>query len=308
MSILKNQETDLKKSKAVIKILLNTKNILLRIIMPKDIKKIVEHMLFKGMNNSKLLGMEYSFNVKELKIENNSVLVKLTPRFLNKVWLLGEMTAAMAFITGTLGDDNFGLDIYNVGIQAEKDGKTLIRIISSVKEGKKAGSGEVISWLRNSHVEDFTDKIKKTIFLVEGETELTAFPVIMKELYIDPKGYIIDIVPFSKENIKSMLVMSKHYDMARFVLFDNDKKDVVKDLTKSNLLDEGEYHIFKKGEFEDYIPSNILADSLNDLSPGLNITEKHISEERTKNKRTVKIINDFYRKKEMLLFFLENLL
>ncbi|MCD4723013.1 MAG: hypothetical protein K8S13_24615, partial [Desulfobacula sp.] len=81
------------------------------------------------------------------------------------------------------------------------------------------------------------------------------------------------------------------------VLFDNDKKDVVKDLTKSNLLDEGEYHIFKKGEFEDYIPSNILANSLNDLSPGLNITEEHISEERTKNKRTVKIINDFYRKK-----------
>ena len=244
-----------------------------------------------GLEHGTKLGMT-NFNIIDISIKNKALLIDYQPNVKNKVAIYCDISQVMGFISGLFGDDFETKDIHNIGVQAIVDGKPFIYILSSIDSAKAIGRGEAIYWLKNSIINDMS--LKEVYLLVEGLTEVSAYPILFKAKRYPVDAHLIKILPYSNKNLETMLSILKFKNEKYYLICDRDKTSVIEDLKRKGYFDHNNCYILDKGEFEDYVEAQAIVEILEKMTPGIGITTEYVEENRTRGKKTSKIILDYY--------------
>jgi len=241
--------------------------------------------------------LKKALNIIEIKKEGSGIIVKFEPESKNKLSVYSDLATIVSFIGGLYGNGAlWDTEVDFIGVQEVKNGEILVDIVSGHIATHAIMNRDPIAWLKNSHVNDRITEVKEITFFVEGPTEENAFPILFAAVGFSLEANGIHLKVFSQENLKTILRLADLWKQSFFILFDKDKAADVKDCIREGLLSKN-YHIFERGEFEDYMPAKILADALNELSDGLSISPDFIQRERHRGKKTIDIIGKYYHDK-----------
>lgn len=256
-------------------------------------KEQILTVLKGALNKGTEFDLDKSFEVNDVVIKDNAILVYYRSRIHNKFVIYNDFAQIIGFIHGFLINDFESQDIYNVGVHADCGDNKEIYILSPIESAKAIASGNAIYWLKNSIVNEQISFPEETYLLVEGESELIVFPILFRSINIDIEQYKIKIYPYSKFNIKTMLSLLTHKNDSFFLVCDNDKKREINDLKREGLLNSN-YHILSNGELEDYIDPLSLIDILKTFTPDITLTQEYININRSRGIGTSKIVAKFY--------------
>jgi len=237
------------------------------------------------------------YDVKSITLGEGGLLIHYVPKVENKVAIYSDICQIMAFITSFVGEELKKMGAYSIGVEAMKGGKTSsdnIYIVSTINVAEEIGKGNIVYWLKNSIVNEPYTAQKKVLLLIEGLTEVNAYPVLFKSMGYPIKAHRVEITPYAEENLKTLLYILKVINPNFFLVSDNDKSAEITNLDREGRFESGSYHILEKGEFEDYIEPEILVKILEKINPGIGITIEYIEAHRKKGKSTSKIIQDYY--------------
>jgi hypothetical protein len=244
-----------------------------------------------GLERGTKLGMT-NFNIIDISIKNKALLIDYQPNVKNKVAIYCDISQVMGFISGLFGADSETRDIHNIGVQAIVDGKPFIYILSSIDSAKAIGRGEAIYWLKNSIINDMS--LKEVYLLVEGETEVNAYPILFEARGYPLDPHLIKIIPYSNERLKTVLSILDFTNEKYYLTCDRDKTSEIADFKREGYFGHNNCYILSKGEFEDYVEAQAIVVILEKITPGIGITTEYVEENRTKGKKTSKIILDYY--------------
>lgn len=251
------------------------------------------NILKKSLTLGSKMGLEKSYDIKNVKIKDNSILVYYRSEIKNKIAIYVEIAQIVGFIHGFIGKDIKENNILHIGVQSLIDNEPYIYILSPLDAAEAIASGNPIYWLKNSIVNEPILEQKEIFFLVEGESEIVAFPLLFERMNYKIDAHRIKIFPFSKNHLKSILLILKYKNDAFYLICDKDKGKEIFDLKREGLLCEN-FHILKEGEFEDYIKPDALIEILSSFTPNLKITNDYIVKEKEKGLSTSKIISKYY--------------
>lgn len=106
--------------------------------------------------------------------------------------------------------------------------------------------------------------------IVEGVTELYAYPHLFRCIGMNPRSLGISIIPAGGSDAKKMLMHArilKAYDLPCLIVLDGDKHteaEKIKAEAKKILVIRGIY-VLKKHSFEDYLPLEIMIEVINEF-------------------------------------------
>lgn len=261
-------------------------------------KKQVLNVLKTALKDGKNFGLDKSFEVNNVLIKDNSILVYYKSKSNNKFLIYNDFSQIIGFIHGFLVNDFDEQKIFNVGVHADCGNQKEVYILSPIESAKAIANGNAIYWLKNSIINEQLTFPEETYLLVEGESEMIVFPILFKSINVDIEKYKIRIYPYSKFNIKTMLGLLKHKNDTFFLVCDNDKEKEISDLKREGLLDSN-YHILKEGELEDYIEPPSLIKILKTFTPDLTLSQEYIEENRSRGLGTSKIVAKFYHQESL---------
>ena len=261
-------------------------------------KTQVLDVLKKALNNGTNFGLDKDFEINDVAIKNNAILVYYRSRNHNKFVIYNDFALIIGFIHGFLVNDFDSQKIYNVGVHADCGNEKEIYILSPIASAKAISEGNTIYWLKNSIVNEQITFPEETYLLVEGESELVVFPILFKSIGINIDEHKIKIYPYSKFNIRSMLSLLNHKNDSFFLVCDHDKKREISDLKREGLLNSN-YHILKEGELEDYIEPPALIEILKTFTPDITLSPEYIETNRLNGLGTSKIVAKFYHQESM---------
>jgi hypothetical protein len=253
-----------------------------------DIAKVA---LCKGFQGIK------EYDVKSITLGEGGVLIYYIPKVENKVAIYSDICQIMAFITSFAGEELKKMGAYSIGVEAMKGGKTYsdnIYIVSTINVAEEIGKGNIVYWLKNSIVNEPYTAQKEVLLLVEGLTEINAYPVLFKSMGYPITAHRIKMFPYSEQNLKTVLSILEFKKECYYLVCDKDKSAEIMNLDRGDCFEAGSYHILEKGEFEDYIEPDILVKILEKINPGIGVTIEYIEAHRKKGKSTSKIIQDYY--------------
>lgn len=254
-------------------------------------KNNVIHILKKSLNEASHL--DKSFNVSDIVIKDNSILVYYKPDSHNNLLIFSDFSMVIGFIYGFLKNDFFEQKIYNVGIYADCGNEKEIYIISPIKSAEAITKGDAIYWLHNSYISEQLILPEEKYLLVEGESEQVVFPILFESIGIDIDKYKIKIYPYSKFNLKTLLSLFNHKKDSFFLVCDSDKKNEILNLKREGLLNNN-YCILKNGELEDYIDPLPLIKILKTFTPNIALLPEYIENNRLRGLGTSKIVQKYY--------------
>ena len=263
-------------------------------LMDRIPERQITNTIKMALKNGPIFGMQKSINVINVVIENKSLVVNYVPEVKNKISVYEDITQIMGFITAFIGADLETKRIYTLGVQAIVDRKPYIYVVSPIVVAKEIGKGNIIYWMNNSIISESFTAQKEIFFMVEGPTELNAYPILFKSMGFNINANRINIISYSNMNLRSLLWISKYKSDLYYLVCDNDKSQEISDLNKEGFFEYNNYHILKKGEFEDYVTSEALVQILERMNPGIGISIEYLDENRCNGKPTSKIITDYY--------------
>lgn len=237
------------------------------------------------------------YNLENISLVDNSILIHYVPNVENKVAIYSDICQIMAFITSFAGEELKKMGIYSIGIEAMTGGKTSsdnIYIVSTIDVAAEIGKGNIVYWLNNSIVNEPITSQKEVLLLVEGLTEINAYPIIFKSMGYPITAHRIKMFPYSEQNLKTVLSILEFKKNCYYLVCDKDKSDEIMNLDREGYFEFGTHHILEKGEFEDYVEPDTLVEILENLNPGIGITIEYIETNRKKGKSTSKIIQEYY--------------
>lgn len=167
----------------------------------KQILEIIKQALIHGNK----YGLDKEFNVKDVEIKDHSLLVYYSSEVGNKFAIYNDFAVIIGFIYSFLIGEFLDNRIYNIGINAELNDKNELYILSPIESAKAISEGNSIYWLKNSIVNEHLIYPAECYLLVEGESEVEAFPILFRAINVDIDQYKIQIVPYSKHNLRTML-------------------------------------------------------------------------------------------------------
>ena len=145
------------------------------------------------------------YNVKDISLGDNSVLIHYIPKVENRVAIYSDICQIMAFITSFAGEELKKMGVYSIGVEAMTGGKTSsdnIHIASTINVAEEIGKGNVVYWLKNSIVNEPITAQKEVLLLVEGSTEINAYPILFKSTGYPLTAHRIKMFPYSEHNLK----------------------------------------------------------------------------------------------------------
>ncbi len=237
------------------------------------------------------------YNVKNIFLGDNSVIIRYVPKVENRVAIYSDICQIMAFITSFAGEELKKMDVYSIGVEAITEGKTSsdnIYIASTINVAAEIGKGNVVYWLKNSIVNEPLTSQKEVLLLVEGSTEMNAYPILFKSMGYPITAHRIKIFPYSEHNLKAVLSILEFKESHYYLVCDKDKSNEIMNLNREGYFKLGEYHILENGEFEDYVEPEILVNVLENMNHGIGITTEYIDINRKKGESTSKIIQKYY--------------
>lgn len=244
-----------------------------------------------------IFNLKEKYNIKDIILEDNYLLVHYIPKVDNKIAIYSDICQIMAFINGFIGEELKVIKVYSIGVEAVIIGQPSrdnIYIVSTIDVVKEIGRGNIVHWLKNSIVNEPISTQKEVLLLVEGPTEISAYPILFKSMGYPMIAHRIHLYPYSEQNLKSVLSMLIYKEIYFYLVCDIDKSMDIIDLDRAGYFKFGGYHILKNGEFEDYVESDTLVQILEKIDPGIGIDAKYIDENRARGKATSKIIDDYY--------------
>ncbi|EIJ43095.1 hypothetical protein BegalDRAFT_2241 [Beggiatoa alba B18LD] len=256
----------------------------------ENVLNTLKHFLKNGVNLNK------KFNILNITIQNHAILINYESDTKNTFCIYNDFSTIMGFIHGALAKEFSTQKIYNVGIQASYKKENQIYILSPIESVKAIAQGNAIYWLNNSIINKPLNPLKEVYVLVEGESELVAFPILFEFIGVNIEQHNIKLIPYSKNNLKTSLVMLKHTNSAFYLICDKDKEKIISDLKRENLLKNNCY-VLPKGEFEDYIAPELLIDILKSFTPNIDINKNYIEYHRESGISTSKLIAKYYNDK-----------
>lgn len=244
------------------------------------------------------------YNIKNIYLDED-ILIRYVPKVENKIAILSDICQIMAFITSFAGEELKNMGIQSISVEAMKEDKISldnICVVTPINVAEEIGKGNIVDWLKNSTITSPNTTQKKVFLLVEGPTEINAYPILIKsishpifKLMCYPiKENLIEIFPYARHNLKSLLTFIEFEKNCYYVICDKDKSDEIMNLNREGYFKFGKYHILENGEFEDYVEPEILVEILENMNPGIGITIEYIEAGRKKGKSTSKIIQDYY--------------
>jgi hypothetical protein len=239
------------------------------------------------------------YNVKNLSLGENSVLIYYTPKVENRVAIYSDICQIMAFITSFAGEELKKMGVYSIGVEAMTGGKTSsdnIHIASTINVAEEIGKGNVVYWLKNSIVNEPITAQNEVLLLVEGSTEINAYPILFKSMGHPITAHRIKMFPYSEQNLRTVLSILEFEKSYYYLVCDKDKSDEIMNLDREGHFKLGEYHILENGEFEDYVEPELLVRVLENMNPGIGLNAKYIETNREKGKTTSKIIQEYYHR------------
>jgi len=269
---------------------MNTDKIKMFEIMEKE---QIFAVLKDALKNGTKFELDKSFEVTNVLIKDNALLIYYRPINHNKFVIYNDFAQLVGFVHGFLINDFESQNIYNIGIHADCGDNKEIYILSPIESAKAIANGNAIYWLKNSIVNEQITSSEETYLLVEGESELIVFPILFKSINVDIEHFKIKIYPYSKFNLKTMLSLLTHKKDPFFLLCDNDKKREISDLKREKLLTSN-YHILEDGELEDYVAPSTIIEILKKFTPDITLTTEYIEANRLKGLGTSKIVAKFY--------------
>lgn len=255
----------------------------------KQLLEIIKHALTHGNK----YGLDKTFNIDDVLIKNHALLVYYSSEVSNRFAIYNDFALIIGFIHSFLIGEFQNNGIYNIGVHTKFTDKNELYILSPIDSAKAISEGNAIYWLKNSIVNENLTYPAESYLLVEGESEIEAFPILFKTINIDIDQYKIQIVPFSKHNLRTMLSVLKLKKEPFLLVCDGDKSKEISSLVREGLLNEN-YHILSQGEFEDFIDPTSMIKILKEFTPDINLQSQYIEEGRARNIGTSKIVAKFY--------------
>jgi hypothetical protein len=260
----------------------------------KQILEIIKQALINGRAH----GLDKSFNINAVHIKNNALLVYYNSEISNRFAIYNDFALIIGFIHSFLVGEFEDNGIYNIGVHTQFTDESELYILSPIESAKAISKGNTIYWLKNSIVNENLTYPAESYLLVEGESEIEAFPILFKSINIEIEQYKIQIIPYSKHNLRTMLSVLSIKNEPFILVCDNDKSKEIQDLVREGLLNDN-YHILTQGEFEDYIAPTSLIKILKDFTPDINLQSEYIEKDRGRNIGTSKIVAKFYHQESI---------
>jgi len=261
-------------------------------------EKQVLTILKQALKGGKKFGLDKTFNVIDVTIKNNAILVYYKSDINNRFAIYNDFASIIGFIHSFLVGDFGRQKIYNIGIHSKFEDESELYILSPIDSAKAIAEGNAIYWLKNSIVNEQLTYPIDSYLLVEGESEMEAFPILFRSINIEIEQYKIKLIPFSKQNLRTMLAVLNIKKEPFLLVCDKDKEKEITDLKREGLLDSN-YHILEKGEFEDYIDSQSLINILKTFTPDIGLSTDYIESNRLRGLGTSKIIAKFYHQESI---------
>ena len=104
--------------------------------------------------------------------------------------------------------------------------------------------------------------------IVEGDTELYAYPHLFTCLDMNPRGLGISIIPAGGSDAKKMVMHAKilkAYDLPCIIVLDKNKETEAKEIRSYKLSNVKNVCVLQKGNFEEYLPLEIMIEVINEL-------------------------------------------
>lgn len=237
------------------------------------------------------------YDIKKISLSDSSVLIHYIPKVENVVAIYSDICQIMAFIASFAGKELKKMGVYHIGVEAVNEGKTSsenIYIVSTINVAEEIGKGNVINWLKNSIVNEPITAQKEVLLLVEGSTEINAYPILFESVGYPITAHRIKMFPYSEHNLKTVLSILEFKKSRYYLVCDKDKSNEIRNLDREGRFKLGEYHILENGEFEDYVESEVLVAILENMNPGIGITTEYIDINRKKGESKSKIIQKYY--------------
>lgn len=193
------------------------------------------------------------FGIEEPEAHSHS---ELQRRLFNELKTLSE--DCQLFITTHSPTFIDRSNLKNVWISKFANGETIFERASELKEiVEELG-------IKPSDVLFFADRI----LFVEGKSEEVVIPIFAKTLSIDLKDVaVLSVEGKSKArlNLKTWLKITRGM-LPIFLLLDKDAEAEIEQLKTENLIEPGQYHIWRRGAIESYYHIPLLKDALNELN------------------------------------------
>ena len=261
----------------------------------KQILEIIKRALIDGKNN----GIDKSFNVNKVTISNNAILVSYKSEISNRFLIYNDFALVIGFIYSFLVGEFKKQKIYNIGVQSKFPDDSDLYILSPIESAKAISEGNSIYWLKNSIVNEHLTYPAESYLLVEGESEIEAFPILFRSINVEIEQYKIKLIPYSKHNLRTMLAVLNLKKEPFLLVCDKDKENEIADLKREGLLNAN-FHILEEGEFEDYIDPEPLINILKTFTPDIDLQAEYIEENRSTGLGTSKIIAKYYHQESIL--------
>ena len=160
----------------------------------KQILEIIKQALKDGNN----YGLDKSFFVNEVSIKNNAILVYYESEIYSRFLIYNDFALIIGFVYSFLVEEFKENNIYNIGVRTTFSDNSELYILSPIESAKAISEGNAIYWLKNSIVNEQLTYPIDSYLLVEGESEMEAFPILFRSINIEIEQYKIKLIPFSK--------------------------------------------------------------------------------------------------------------
>ncbi|MFC1783785.1 ATP-dependent endonuclease, partial [Planctomycetota bacterium] len=133
--------------------------------------------------------------------------------------------------------------------------------------------------------------------IVEGDTELHAYPHLFTCAGINARSLGISIIPTNGANLKKMKMYARVLEAYKlpciFVVDKNMAKEVEK-IESKRIPNVELVHVLKKGNFEEYLPIELMVETINELCGGEKISIYDIDTEKPIENQLSKLVHEKY--------------
>ena len=146
------------------------------------------------------------------------------------------------------------------------------------------------------------------VVLIEGYTEEGALPILFNAYNYNLDALGIKLInlkgqdKIKKEKIREFLEYLKDSDVKKFVILDKNEETerYAEELIKLELLEETNFHIWTKGDFEDCFSEEQIIKAMRNIhGEKFDITQEQLKEIRRTNEPTTKILKKILYEKEL---------
>jgi len=133
--------------------------------------------------------------------------------------------------------------------------------------------------------------------IVEGDTELYAYPHLFQSIGINPRSLGISIISVGGPSVKNMLMHArilKAYNLPCIIVVDKNKLDEAQKVEAHKIPNVKMVHALKKGNFEEYLPPELMVEVLNELCGGEKISKFDIDLEKPVENQLCQLVHDNY--------------